>query len=323
MGGRPAAGRAPGAGPGPEAVRRSADGTSQLARSVRDAGGGRGRSARRGSDRSSSGVIGRVAGHCRGRPSAGRTFDGVGALSAGASSRLLIDYPRAGTQPDPRLPVQARLRRRLTDPEGRDRRRHQLHGRRRAEPHAQRVRPRLQPRLRVVADGAGQGPQPEYQARALAWGAPGWVGNGARPSGPSSSSSTCSRGSAARSSTTCRSTTSAAGTRRASTPTGTCICTQALASHGYASIQVVADDSFSWTVAGALQNNPAFADSVDVVGQHYVCGYLGSCTDCPSPAAAQDLGKPLWASEQGSEPVRHRRRSAGPGDSTASTPTGR
>jgi len=41
--------------------------------------------------------------------SKGRIFDGLGAASAGASSRLLIDYPEP--QSDTRLPVQARLRR--------------------------------------------------------------------------------------------------------------------------------------------------------------------------------------------------------------------
>ena len=45
--------------------------------------------------------------------SSGRTFDGIGAISGGGgNSRLLIDYPAAQQQPDPRLPVQARLRRR-------------------------------------------------------------------------------------------------------------------------------------------------------------------------------------------------------------------
>ncbi|HZC72689.1 MAG TPA: discoidin domain-containing protein [Jatrophihabitans sp.] len=77
---------------------------------------------------------------------------------------------------------------------------------------------------------------------------------------------------------------------------------QALDSHGYGGIKIVADDSFSWTVVNALSTDQAFADAVDVVGQHYVCGYLGDYRDCPSPQAAQDLDKPLWASEQGSEP---------------------
>ena len=81
----------------------------------------------------------------------------------------------AAAQPDPGLPVQARLRRRAADPQGGDRRRHQLHLRRRAEPRAHPRRPQLQPRLRVVADGAGQGPQPEHQA-GRAW-------PGARPAG--------------------------------------------------------------------------------------------------------------------------------------------
>ena len=43
---------------------------------------------------------------------------------------------RAPAQPGPGLPVQARLRRRPADPQGRDRRGHQLHRRRRAQPRA-------------------------------------------------------------------------------------------------------------------------------------------------------------------------------------------
>ena len=60
----------------------------------------------------------------------GRTFDGIGAISGGGgNSRLLEDYPAAEQQQILRLPVQARLRRGPADPEGGDRRRHQLHRR--------------------------------------------------------------------------------------------------------------------------------------------------------------------------------------------------
>ena len=52
----------------------------------------------------------------------------------------------------------------------------------------------------------------------------------------------------------------------------------------------------------ARRPTPAFRAAVDVVGQHYVCGYLSDYLRCPSPAAAQALGKPLHASEQGSLP---------------------
>ena len=73
----------------------------------------------------------------------------------------------------------------------------------------------------------------------------------------------------------------------------------ALVAHGYAT-QVVAADS-DWSVADAMVTDPAFNSSVDIVGVHYPCGYLGSFTSCPSTANAQSLGKPMWASENGSE----------------------
>ncbi|WP_084701753.1 ricin-type beta-trefoil lectin domain protein [Streptacidiphilus anmyonensis] len=74
----------------------------------------------------------------------------------------------------------------------------------------------------------------------------------------------------------------------------------ALVSHGYAATKVVAADS-DWSVADAMTTDPAFKKAVDIVGVHYPCGYLGSFTSCPSTANAQALGKPLWASENGSE----------------------
>ncbi|MGK4579571.1 ricin-type beta-trefoil lectin domain protein [Kitasatospora sp. HPMI-4] len=74
----------------------------------------------------------------------------------------------------------------------------------------------------------------------------------------------------------------------------------ALVSHGYAATKVVAADD-TWDVADAMAEDPAFRNAVDIVGVHYPCGYLGSFTNCPSTANAQALGKPLWASENGSE----------------------
>ncbi|MCO5992040.1 ricin-type beta-trefoil lectin domain protein [Actinoallomurus rhizosphaericola] len=74
----------------------------------------------------------------------------------------------------------------------------------------------------------------------------------------------------------------------------------ALAANGYGSIKVVAADS-GWDVADAMASDPAFKNAVDIVGTHYPCGYMTAFTSCPSTSAAQGLGKPLWASENGSE----------------------
>ncbi|GIG62898.1 galactosylceramidase [Longispora fulva] len=51
----------------------------------------------------------------------------------------------------------------------------------------------------------------------------------------------------------------------------------------------------------AIAGDAAFKNAVDVIGSHYACGYLGNQTDCPSSTAAVNTGKPLWASESGSQ----------------------
>ncbi|MFD8756985.1 ricin-type beta-trefoil lectin domain protein [Kitasatospora sp. NPDC059577] len=73
-----------------------------------------------------------------------------------------------------------------------------------------------------------------------------------------------------------------------------------LVARGYGATKVVAADD-TWDVADAMATDPAFRNAVDIVGVHYPCGYMSSFTDCPSTANAQALGKPLWASENGSE----------------------
>ncbi|MFI1092692.1 ricin-type beta-trefoil lectin domain protein [Streptomyces sp. NPDC020917] len=73
----------------------------------------------------------------------------------------------------------------------------------------------------------------------------------------------------------------------------------ALVAHGYATKVVAGDDG--WSVADDMASDSAFDAAVDVVGVHYPCGYLASAQYCPSTGTAQGLGKPLWASENGSQ----------------------
>ncbi|MFC8722137.1 RICIN domain-containing protein [Kitasatospora sp. NPDC057198] len=77
----------------------------------------------------------------------------------------------------------------------------------------------------------------------------------------------------------------------------------ALNAHGYASVKVVGADSFGWDLAGAMHSDAALDRAVDVVGVHYPCGYLSAADTCPSSPDAQALGKPLWASENGSQDI--------------------
>jgi O-glycosyl hydrolase len=75
----------------------------------------------------------------------------------------------------------------------------------------------------------------------------------------------------------------------------------ALNANGYTGVQIVGDDSFGLAVADDMQGDAAFKAAVGVVGTHYPCGYLGDATSCSSSANAVATGKPIWASEFGSQ----------------------
>lgn len=72
-----------------------------------------------------------------------------------------------------------------------------------------------------------------------------------------------------------------------------------LVAKGYRT-KVVAAESFGWDVADAMAKDSELKDAVDVIGSHYPCGYQSAFTSCPSSDVAQSMGKPLWASENGS-----------------------
>ncbi|HMG23021.1 MAG TPA: hypothetical protein VK607_16915, partial [Kofleriaceae bacterium] len=73
-----------------------------------------------------------------------------------------------------------------------------------------------------------------------------------------------------------------------------------LNSTGYGNVQIVADDT-SFTPANEVISDSAFAAAVGVLGSHYVCGYRSAQTTCPSSANAIASGKKVWASENGSD----------------------
>jgi O-glycosyl hydrolase len=234
----------------------------------------------------------------------GRVFDGVGALSAGASSRLLVDYPE---------PQRSRILDYLFKPGygaalqilkveiGGDT--NSTDG---AEPS----------HMRTPSDlncdrgyewwlmEQAKARNPGIKLSALQWGAPGWTGSGdARPTVWTDRNIDyliAWLGCAARHHLRI----DYLGGWNEGYSDGDWFVRlhRALREHGYGDVKVVADDSFNWDVLQPMAANPAFAAAVDVVGQHYVCGYLSDYLQCPSPAAAQALGKPLHASEQGSLP---------------------
>jgi hypothetical protein len=68
--------------------------------------------------------------------------------------------------------------------------------------------------------------------------------------------------------------------------------------------RVVAGDTVSWSIAASLASDSAYAAATDVVGAHYPCGYKSDGSNCGSDKnipTAVALGKPLWATEQGSQ----------------------
>lgn len=69
-------------------------------------------------------------------------------------------------------------------------------------------------------------------------------------------------------------------------------------------VQLVAADECCradlWRVADALAANPAFKDAVDVVGVHFACGNRTSRPACSTTGTARGLGLPLWSSENSS-----------------------
>ncbi|MGW1160054.1 ricin-type beta-trefoil lectin domain protein [Streptomyces sp. NPDC002519] len=76
----------------------------------------------------------------------------------------------------------------------------------------------------------------------------------------------------------------------------------ALNAAGYSSVQIVGDDT-SWNVADDMATNSAFNDAISVIGSHYPCAGAigGNAETCSSTANAKNNGKPLWASENGSQ----------------------
>ncbi len=69
----------------------------------------------------------------------------------------------------------------------------------------------------------------------------------------------------------------------------------ALISNGLTT-KVVASDEAGWAVVTDMTSDSAFNNSIDIVGSHYP-----TTTARIPPAAALSLGKPLWASESGSQ----------------------
>jgi O-glycosyl hydrolase len=237
----------------------------------------------------------------------GRTFDGIGAISGGGgNSRLLINYPepqrsqildylfKPGYGASLQL-LKAEIGGDTNSTDG-------------AEPSIEHTRGA------VDCDSGyewwlmeqAKKRNPDIKLYGLAWGAPGWIGNTSNTAGGGDFWSqdmidylTAWLGCAKRHGLTID---YLGGWNERGYDKAWYEKLHATLAAKHLPIQVVGADS-GLDVADAMATDPQFAGSVDIVGTHYPCsgGDGGDATTCSSSATAQAIGKPLWASENGSQ----------------------
>src|SRR5437763_3221155 len=235
--------------------------------------------------------------------SGGEVFDGVGAISGGGGNRrLLVDYPESQRSRildyrfKPGYGANAQV---LKIEIGGDA--NSTDG---AEPSIEHVKGTVNCNVGYEFWLAGQALARNRNIRlyGLAWAAPGWIGGGTNYNVPDTIDYLIQWLDCAKSHGL---TVSYLGGRNEKGHNKGWYekLRKALNSRGYASVKVVADDSVGWKVADDMQADQAFKAAVDIVGVHYPCGYLKPALTCNSTANAVATGRPLWASENGSQDV--------------------
>ena len=231
--------------------------------------------------------------------SGGRTFDGVGAISGGGgNSRLLMDYPEPQRsqildylfKPGYGAAVQM-----LKIEIGGD-----TNSTSGAEPSVEHTRGAVNCDVGYELWLAQQAKarNPNIKLYGLAWGAPGWIGNGNFWSTDMVNYLTTWLGCAKQHNLSID---YLGGWNERGYNVGWYENLRStLNSSGYPAVQIVGADS-DWTIANDVNSNPAFASAISVMGAHYPCGYRSAQTSCGVPAAATSSGKTLWASENGSD----------------------
>jgi glycosyl hydrolase family 59/ricin-type beta-trefoil lectin protein/glycosyl hydrolase family 59 (putative galactocerebrosidase) len=231
--------------------------------------------------------------------SGGRTFDGVGAISGGGgNSRLLIDYPEPerGQILDYLFkPGYGAATQMLKIEIGGD-----TNSTSGAEPSVEHARGAVNCDVGYEFWLAQQAKarNPNIKLYGLAWGAPGWIGGGNFWSTDMVNYLTTWLGCAKQHNLTMD---YLGGWNERNYNIGWYENLRStLNSSGYAAVKIVGADS-DWGVANDINANSAFASAISVIGTHYPCGYRSAQTNCGVPAAAMSSGKPLWASENGSD----------------------
>ncbi|WP_039937028.1 ricin-type beta-trefoil lectin domain protein [Streptomyces himastatinicus] len=231
--------------------------------------------------------------------SGGRTFDGVGAISGGGgNSRLLIDYPepqrgqildylfRPGYGASLQI-LKAEIGGDTNSTSG-------------AEPSHQHTRSDLNcdRGYEWWLMEQAKARNPDIKLYGLAWGAPGWIGGGNFWSTDMVNYVLSWLGCAKQHGLSIDYL--GGWNERGYNVSWYQQLRGALNSNGYGNVKIVAADS-DWGVANDINSNPAFASAVSAIGTHYPCGYRSSQSNCSVPSAAMASGKPLWASENGSD----------------------
>jgi lysophospholipase L1-like esterase len=232
----------------------------------------------------------------------GLVFDGVGAVSSGGSTRLLIDYPskERGEILDylfkPNYGAGLQI---LKVEIGAD-----TDATCGAEPSHERARGKIECNLGYEwwLMKEAQARNPKIKLCGLAWGAPGWLKDGFWSEDNIQYTLAwldCAKQNGLRIDYL------GGGNERGWDADYYIKLRKALNEHGYSKIKIVATDDHNppdyWDVAEEMQTNRAFADAVDILGQHDICVWRTQQRHCYVSPEARALGKPLWDSENSTQ----------------------
>jgi hypothetical protein len=229
----------------------------------------------------------------------GRIFDGIGALSAGASSRLLIDYPE---------PQRSEILDFLFKPNfgaalqinkveiGGD-----MNSTDGSEPSHMRTRDDENYHRGyewwLMVESKKRNPR--IKLHGLQWGAPHWI----NPTGKDIWTQenitfliNWVRGAKTHHNLTIDY--MGGWNERPGNPAWFVDFRKALDQNGMKHVQIVADDEFKWAAAKAMATHPEYAAAVQVIGSHYPDFLTGKDAD-ENLVEALKTGKPLWGSEIG------------------------
>lgn len=233
--------------------------------------------------------------------SAGRTFDGVGAVSGGGgNSRLLIDYPepqRSQVLDYLFTPGYGAALQTLKVEIGGD-----TNSTSGAEPSHSHFRGDLNCNRGYewwIMEEAKRR-NPAIKLMGLPWGAPGWIGNGTFLSSDLTGYLLSWLGCAKQHNLSIDYLVPAQNERQWNAGT-TIAVRNVLNANGYSNVKIEVAEDWTYAPADQFASNAALRDAVDAIGVHYSCGYLSDQKTCNSSSTAINSGKALWSSENGSQ----------------------